>query len=122
MEPQTCSADHVSGKIGYANLNKDAMKPNTYSSDPDGTSITVHPKEGSSESILPMTRSDDITANYEKLDREAMDGFQGSGTTEYEKLNKATMELRNNPINPDSNSLWVGVRILMERCPPDKKW
>ena len=92
LNPETMDSYQGSTTTGYEKLNKATMGPQTCSADLEGTNMSMNFDECTPQSAYTMTRSDDKTSGYEKLNPETMDSYQGSATTGYEKLNKATME------------------------------
>ena len=90
LNPETMDSYPGSATTGYEKLNKATMEPQTCSVDLDGTGMAMHLEEQSSQSVYLEIISDDKKGPFERLDPEMMD--QGFGTTDYEKLNKATME------------------------------
>ena len=92
LNPETMESCRGSATTGYEKLNKATMEPQTCSIDLDHKSVTMHLDERTTRSAYLVIRSDDNWDDYQKLNPETMDRYQGSATTGCEKLNKATME------------------------------
>ena len=114
LNPETMDSYQGSATTDYEKLNKATMEPETCSADIDGTSIPTHVDDGTSQSVCPLTRSDDEISGYEKMNPETMDSYQGSAKTGYEKLNKATREPQHSSEDLDGNGMWISLGIL---CP-----
>ena len=104
VNPETMDSNQGSATTGYEKLNKATMEPRTCSARLDGTSMSTHLDEGTSQSACPVARSDNKSTGYEKLNPETMDSYQESATAGYEKLNKATMEPQTCSTNLDGTS------------------
>ena len=73
----------------------------------------------STQSGPPVTRSDEKIDNNEKLNPETMGIYQGSATTFYEKLNKATMEPQTCSTDFDDTSMTMHLDkgFTQSACP-----
>ena len=105
LNPETMNNYPESITTGYEKLNRATMVPQTCSADLNGASITKHIDERISQSVWPGTRSDEKKSDYEKLNPETMDSYQGSATTGNKKLNKAMMEPQTCSTGLDGNSI-----------------
>ena len=92
--PKTIDSYQGSATTGYEKLNKATMEPQPCSAYLDDKSVAMHLDEGTSQNACVLTKSDDKTIGHGKPNPKTMDNFQGSITTDYEKLNKTTMEPR----------------------------